>query len=113
MRYRIYLPVPVECSKCGGKLKDCVYRGKASWVCCDQQCRARVSAASQGLLEGSHLSGKEFLMLLYFWAHDSGGVTARVRAEEMLGHGHSTSEEGRGGARHVKHVQQLAFFPGL
>ena len=47
------------------------------------RCRTRVSAVSGGLLEGSHLSEKNLLLLMYFWAHDCAGT----RAEEMLGHG--------------------------
>jgi len=35
-----------------------------------------VSAGSGGILEGSRLSEKEFLILAFFWAHDSGGVRA-------------------------------------
>ena len=49
----------------------------------DKGCRTRVSAVSGGLLEGSHLSEKNLLLLMYFWAHDCAGT----RAEEMLGHG--------------------------
>lgn len=50
--YGIVVKPPVQCPKCGAKLKACTYRGKAGKVCTAQGCRARVSAVSNGLLEG-------------------------------------------------------------
>ena len=64
-------------------MRAAVHRGKAGFMCSDKGCRTKVSAVSGGLLEGSHLSEKNLLLLMYFWAHDCAGT----RAEEMLGHG--------------------------
>ena len=78
------LPAKREtCEKCGSSLNDCVRNGKAGMVCSNQGCRARLSAVGGGLLEGSKLSLKQFVLLTYWWAHDSAGI----RAEHMLGHG--------------------------
>ena len=75
-----------KCVKCGSSMKDCVYRGKPHVVCSDQKCRAKVSDVVGGLLEGSKLSYKQFLLLVYWWAHECGGE----RAENMLGLSHVT-----------------------
>ena len=68
-------------SDCGVKMKIATHRGKAGFRCTARPCGKRLSSVSGGLLEGSHLSEKEFLILAFFWAHDCAGV----RAEEMLG----------------------------
>ena len=73
-------------SACGAEMIPDTHRGKVGMRCPKKGCQRRVSGAAGGLLEGSNLSEKEFLMLAYFWAHDCGGL----RAKEMLGHSSTT-----------------------
>ena len=82
MGYGVLRGPPSDCSKCGSSLKASVYNGKPGLVCSNQKCRKRVHAAVGGLLEGSKLSLKEFVLIAYMWAHDSAGT----RAVHMLGH---------------------------
>lgn len=74
------------CPACGAEMVPDTHRGKVGMRCPKKGCQRRVSGAAGGLLEGSNLSEKEFLMLAYFWAHDCGGL----RAKEMLGHSSTT-----------------------
>ena len=74
------------CPACGTSMLPDTHRGKSGMRCSNTKCRKRVSAVCGGLLEGSNLSEKEFLMLAYLWAHDCSGV----RAENMLGHSSAT-----------------------
>ena len=85
-KYKIVIPRVAECPSCGSRMREADNRGKPGWMCSSKDCRRRVSNVSGGILEGSNLSPKQFLMLAYFWAHDCGGV----RAVEMLGHGPTT-----------------------
>ena len=77
------------CPDCGAKMKVATHRGKAGFRCTARPCGKRLSSVSGGLLEGFHLSEKEFLLLAFLWAHDCAGV----RAEEMLGHASETVAE--------------------
>ena len=70
------------CPACGAAMVKDTHRGKAGMRCSKKACRRRVSSVAGGLLEGSQLSQKEFLLLTYFWAHDCAGE----RAQTMLGH---------------------------
>ena len=74
------------CPACESPMVKDTHRGKEGMRCSKTTCRRRVSSVSGGILEGSHLSQKEFMMLAYFWAHDSAGL----RAEKMLGHSPTT-----------------------
>ena len=85
MKYKIVTTCS-ECPSCGGVAEAYSHRGKQCMRCCNRPCRKIVSNASGGLLAGSHLSEKEFLLLAYFWAHDSAGL----RSEHMLGHSSAT-----------------------
>ena len=89
MSYGVLREPPSDCSKCGSSLKASVYNGKPGLVCSNQKCRKRVYAVVGGLLEGSKLSLKEFVLIAYWWAHDSAGT----RAVHRLGHATNTIAE--------------------
>ena len=84
-KYKIATPT-TDCPSCGAQMGAYTHRGKPTMRCTSRPCRRIVSNVSEGLLAGSHLSEKEFLLLAYFWAHSCGGC----RAENMLGHSHTT-----------------------
>ena len=71
------------CEKCSSAMKDCDYRGKPGKVCSNQKCRARSSGQPGSVLEHCKLTHRQFVLLVYWWAHDCAGI----RAEHMLGHG--------------------------
>lgn len=85
-KYKILVPAAAECPKCGARMRFAEHRGRPGMTCSSKDCRKRVSAVAGGILEGSQLSPKDFLLLAYFWAHDCGGV----RSVEMLGHSSAT-----------------------
>ena len=67
---------------CGKPLKPKWFydRGSAYRYCSSRACNRKIYGKSNGILEGSKLSLKQWTHLAYFWAHNSGGV----RAEHML-----------------------------
>ena len=66
MSYGVLREPPSDCSKCGSSLKASVYNGKPGLVCSNQKCRKRVYAVVGGLLEGSKLSLKDFVLIAYW-----------------------------------------------
>ena len=60
--YGVLVEPPFKCSKCSSGLKASVHRGKPGLVCTNQKCRLRVAAVVDGLLEGSKLSLKQFVL---------------------------------------------------
>ena len=66
---------------CGKPLKPKWFydRGSAYRYCSSRACNRKIYGKSNGILEGSKLSLKQWTHLAYFWAHNSGGV----RAEHM------------------------------
>ena len=65
---------------CGGSLSAPCKNGTSSYRRC-LACRKKIYAMSSSLLEGSHLTPKQWIFLAYFWAHDCAGE----RAVSMLG----------------------------
>lgn len=65
---------------CGGSLSYSCKDGPSSYRRC-YKCRKKIYAKASSLLEGSHLTTKQWLYLAYFWAHDCAGE----RSVSMLG----------------------------
>jgi len=70
---------------CGGALSDVCHTGSSAYRRC-YKCRKKIYGKSSSILEGSHLTLKQWLYLAYFWAHDCAGE----RSVSMLGLGKAT-----------------------
>ena len=57
---------------CGGSLSDFCKTGSSSYQRC-LSCRKKIYGKSSSILEGSHLTLKQWVYLAYFWAHDCAG----------------------------------------
>ena len=67
-------------SACGAVMREDTHGGKAGMRCSKKARQRRVSSVSGGILEVSHLTPKELLVLAYYWANDCAGL----RAENLL-----------------------------
>ena len=66
---------PLTCPSCDGRVSEVLqWRGKPHVICRTKGCYIWISCASGSIFEGSHLSHKQFLYLMYWWVHDRGGV---------------------------------------
>ena len=98
-------PMDSKCAKCGSGMRDCDYRGKPGKVCGNKHCRARASGQVGSVLEQCKLTHRQFVFLVYWWAHDCAGT----RAEHMLGHGSVTIADWSARFRMCVMAQQAAW----
>ena len=62
-----------ECPGCGGSLRKDIFSDRGSQYRRCSGCRKKAYLKSGGLLESSNLTTKQFIYLVYMWAHDCGG----------------------------------------